>query len=111
MAGVLESSEDVQEIPRQTSRVLSMLADRTFSLRVDAIDEKNLANNMQKIANRVSAGLIVAALIVAAALLMNVETQATLWGYPAFAMVVFMFAGVVGVGLVISILWNDRGKP
>ena len=110
MSGILESSEDVQDIPRQTSRLLAMLADKEFSLRVDAIDELNLAANMQKIANRVAVGLIVAALIIAAALLMNVQTKATLWGYPAFAMAIFMFAGVLGIGLVLSVLWNDRGK-
>ena len=110
MASMLEISDITRDMPRQLSQILSLLADNRLSVRVDAFDENRFAANLQKIANRVTVGLIVAALIVGAAMLMRIETAATLFGYPAFAMVFFLIAGLLGIGLVVSVLWKDRDR-
>lgn len=110
MASMLEISDIAREMPRQLGQILSLLADNRFTVRVDAFDENRFAANLQKIANRVTVGLIVAALIVGAAMLMRIETDATLFGYPAFAMVFFLVAGLLGIGLVVSVLWKDRDR-
>jgi hypothetical protein len=52
--------------------------------------------------------LILAALIVGAALLMRVETNFEIFGYPGLAMVCFLAAGGGGFWLVLSILWQDH---
>lgn len=68
--------------------------------------------NMQKIANRISTGIIVAALILASAMLMRQEGGARLMGYPAIALVFFVVAAVLGLAIVISALLSDRrAKP
>ena len=68
--------------------------------------------NMQKIANRISTGIIVAALILASAMLMRHEGGARLLGYPAIALVFFIVAAVLGLGIVVSALLRDRrAKP
>ena len=41
-------------------------------------------------------------------MLMQVPTQFRLLGYPGLAILCFLGAGAGGVGLVVSILWNDR---
>jgi hypothetical protein len=68
---------------------------------------------MQKTANRLTTGLILAALILGAALMMRVQTRFTIWGYPGIAMLFFLGAAVLGIWLVFSILRSDvhRGKP
>lgn len=109
-ANLLSVNSLVREMPRHAGQVLAALAENRLTVRVDAFDESRFAENMQKIANRVTVGLIVAALIVGAAMLMRIETEATLWGYPAFAMVCFLGAGLLGFGLVGSVLLNDRKK-
>jgi ubiquinone biosynthesis protein len=55
----------------------------------------------------VVAGLVLAALIVGAAMMARVETQATILGYPALALVFFVVAGLMGLWLVVTILRND----
>ena len=110
ISNTLELADMARSVPRQLSKILTLLADNRLTVNVDAFDETRFASNLQKIANRVTVGLIVAALIVAAAMLMRIETEATLWGYPAFAMVFFLVAGLLGIGLVVSVLWNDREK-
>jgi hypothetical protein len=63
---------------------------------------------LQKIANRITLGLVMAALIVGAAMLMQVETEFTLLGYPGLAMILFIGAVVGGVGLVVNIVRTDE---
>lgn len=54
-------------------------------------------------------GLILAALIVGAALLMRVETKIQIFGYPGLAILCFLAAVAGGVALIIEILRHDRG--
>jgi ubiquinone biosynthesis protein len=52
---------------------------------------------------------VLAALIVGAALLVRVETRATLFGSPALAIVFFLVAALSGLGLVIATVLG-RGR-
>jgi FtsH-binding integral membrane protein len=63
---------------------------------------------LQKIANRITLGLVVAALIVGAALLMRIETSFRIFGYPGLAMIFFLLAAAAGLVLVVSILFYDE---
>lgn len=97
----------VQQLPGRVNRILDRVADNDLKIRVDAIDETRLMEGMQKVANRITVGLILAALIIGAALLMRVETSFQLFGYPGLAILLFLGAAAGGLMLVISILTND----
>jgi ubiquinone biosynthesis protein len=62
---------------------------------------------MQKVANRIALGLVLAALIVGAALLMDVQTSFQIFGYPGLAILLFLAAAAGGLALAIVILAND----
>ncbi|MFL6573555.1 MAG: ABC1 kinase family protein [Burkholderiales bacterium] len=97
----------VQNLPGRVNRILDRLADNEFQVKVDAIDETRLMEGMQKVANRISLGLVLAALIIGAALLMRVETPFRLFGYPGLAILLFLAAAAGGVALAASILASD----
>ena len=97
----------VQNLPGRVNRILDRLADNEFQVKVDAIDETRLMEGMQKVANRISLGLVLAALIVGAALLMRVETSFRLFGYPGIAILLFLAAAAGGIALAVSILASD----
>ena len=59
-------------------------------------------------ANRITVGLILAALIVGAALLMRVDTSFRIWGYPGLAIIFFLAAAGGGIALLINILFYDK---
>lgn len=102
----------VREAPRRASDILALLADNRMQVKVTGLEESYLMENMQKIANRISAGVIVAALILASALLMRETGGPRLLGYPALATLLFVAAAVLGFGIVISALLRDRrAKP
>jgi Co/Zn/Cd efflux system component len=67
-------------------------------------------DGLQKIANRITLGLILAALIIGAALMMRVETAFKILGYPGLPAIFFLLAAVAGLILAGSILLTDE-KP
>ena len=78
------------------------------SVKVDAIDEHLLMEGIQKIANRITLGLVLAALIVGAAMLMDVPTSFRILGYPGLAIIFFIAAATGGLLLIFNILFYDE---
>lgn len=107
---MLEVQELARDAPRRVSAILHMLAENRLRVHVAGLEESHLLESLQKIANRICAGIVIAALIVGAAMMMSVDTDATLFGYPALALVMFLIAAAFGIVLVISMLMGDR-KP
>jgi ubiquinone biosynthesis protein len=108
LSAILEMNEFVQHLPSRLNRVLDNLAENRLRVRVDAIDEAELISGLQKIANRITTGLVLAALILGAAMLMRVETTFRILGYPGLAMLLFI-AALIGVGVVVyDIMFHDR---
>src|SRR5690606_12022918 len=83
------------------------ISDNQFEVQVNSIDEVRLIHNLHKIGNRLSLSLVLAALIVGAAMLMRVDTEFTILGYPGIAMILFLVAAAFGFALVISILFGE----
>jgi predicted unusual protein kinase regulating ubiquinone biosynthesis (AarF/ABC1/UbiB family) len=69
IASVLEAKEFAEKLPGRVNRVLDSLAASELKLKIELIDHGEILDGLQKIANRISIGLVVAALILAAALI------------------------------------------
>ena len=110
VATAMELNEFVQQLPRRINRVFEKVAENELTLKVDAFDEVKLMEGMQKIANRITVGLIIAACTIGAALMLRVPSSFTILGYPALAMLLFLVAFVSGGLLVYSILFGDEHK-
>jgi predicted unusual protein kinase regulating ubiquinone biosynthesis (AarF/ABC1/UbiB family) len=107
---LLETKGFVEKLPGRVNRFLDAIANNEMEIKVDAIDEVRLMEGLQKIANRITMGLVLAALIVGAALLMRVETSFKIFGYPGIAMIFFFIAAASGMFLVFHIFFNDVKK-
>jgi predicted unusual protein kinase regulating ubiquinone biosynthesis (AarF/ABC1/UbiB family) len=108
LTSVLEARDFVEELPGRVNRVMDSLSHGEFELKVHAFDEAELLRGLQKLANRVTAGLVVAALVVGAALLMRVDTSSKLFGYPSVAIVCFLLAAACAFALLVNIFMADR---
>ena len=86
---------------------MDAVSNREIEVRVKAVDSALLLEGFQKIANRITTGLILAALIIGAALLMRVDTTFRLMGYPGFAIVCFIAAAGGGAWLIWTIIQQD----
>ncbi|HZI87422.1 MAG TPA: AarF/UbiB family protein [Pyrinomonadaceae bacterium] len=107
LSGAVEVKEFVEKLPTRVNRILDAVGNNELKIRVDAIDEKVVLEGLQKVANRISLGLVLAALIVGAAMLMRVETSFRILGYPGFSMIFFLIAAIAGIALAINIVMND----
>jgi len=110
LATMLDAKQFAEKLPARVNRVLDALAGNELKLKMELIDEGAIIDGLQKVANRVALGLVMAALIVAAALLMQVPTTFRLLGYPGLAMILFIIAGGAGAMLAVQIIAHDRAS-
>jgi ubiquinone biosynthesis protein len=109
---MLEVQSLLRESPRKISDILSLLAENRLSVQLGGLDDSQLMENLQKIANRIAAGVITASLILASALMMRMETGFRLFGYPALALVPFVIGTLMGLALVWSSFRRDhKARP
>jgi ubiquinone biosynthesis protein len=108
LSTVLEAKEFAEKLPGRVNRVLDALAASELKLKVEVIDDGAIIEGLQKVANRITHGLILAAMIVSAAMVMRVDTTFKILGYPGLAMILFSLAGLGTAYLAYEILRHDR---
>ncbi|CRQ75789.1 AarF/UbiB family protein [Stenotrophomonas sp. BSUC-16] len=104
----MELQQLLRDGPRKLSDIMALLAENRLQMKVTGLEESRLMENLQKIANRVAAGIISAALIMAAAMMMKIDTGWHLFGYPLIALILLLIGVVLGLGIVTSALLFDR---
>jgi ubiquinone biosynthesis protein len=102
-SSILDAQELAQKLPPRINTILGSMAEDRFKLNINAFDEGRAYENLHRMINRLSLSIVVAALIVGAAMLMQVDTEYTLFGYPGLAIILFLSAFAFGGGLAISI--------
>lgn len=107
-AQALETKKFTEKLPERLNIITEKLANNEFEIKIDAIDEQRLTDGFQKVANRISIGVIIAALIIGAALLMRIPSTFTILGYPGLAMIFFCTAAVIGLWLVLRMMMKDE---
>ncbi|MCU1350624.1 MAG: transporter protein, partial [Acidobacteria bacterium] len=58
--------------------------------------------------NRITVGVVIAALLIASSLMMRVPSRFTIFGYPGFAMVGYLIALAAASFLIITTFLRDR---
>ncbi|PWH86605.1 ABC1 kinase family protein [Brumimicrobium oceani] len=106
----LEMKDLTENLPFRINKFSENLANNKIRVKVDTIDEDKFTGAFQKVANRITAGLIIAALIIGAAMLVQIPSSFTVFGYPAFAFVLFIIAALIGMYLLYQILFKDANK-
>jgi len=110
-SGLLEMKDLVQRLPSRMNRILDAAADNKLGIKFDTgIDAHGFMLGLQTVANRITVGLVLAALIVGAAWMMQVPTSFRIWGYPGLAMLLFLAAAAGGLLLLLNIITTDRQK-
>lgn len=106
-ASVLEVREFAERLPGRVNRILDALAGNDLRLKVEVIDHGSIIEGLQKVANRIALALVLAALIVGAAMLMQVPTAFTILGYPGLAILLFLAAAAGGFWMAWTVLAGD----
>jgi ubiquinone biosynthesis protein len=107
LSAAMDAKEFAEKLPGRVNKVMDALAEGQMTLNIQGIDEKELMRGIQKLANRLTTGLIIGALIVGAAMLMRIDTKSKLFGYPSLAIVCFLAAALAGVWLILNSVMHD----
>src|SRR5699024_10479366 len=105
----VESKEFLEMLPERMNKFFSHLAENEWEIKVKAIDEKQFTRGIQKVANRITMGLIIAALLISASMLMQIPSGLVLFGYPGLAMTAFIVAVAGAVMIAIQVWSRDEG--
>jgi ubiquinone biosynthesis protein len=103
----LEVRDFAERLPGRLNRILDALSGNDLRLKIELIDHGSIIDGLQKVANRIALGVVLAALIIGAAMLMRVETPFTILGYPGLAMLLFLAAAAGGFWMAWTILAGD----
>jgi predicted unusual protein kinase regulating ubiquinone biosynthesis (AarF/ABC1/UbiB family) len=95
-----ESNDLLMALPHRLDLISSRLAANEFETQINVPQLSVMMQALQKVANRVFSGLVLAGLLVASAMLLPYRRVLGTAG--------FVLAGVIGVWMVLSILWSDR---
>jgi ubiquinone biosynthesis protein len=99
----MQTSDLVGSLPHRIDLVTQRLANGEFEMRVDVPQLPVLFSGLQRVANRIFSGLVLAAIIIASAMLINSRRTLGTLG--------FILAGAVGACMVLVIWWGDRKRP
>jgi ubiquinone biosynthesis protein len=107
MSAAMEAKEFAERFPGRVNKVMDALSEGELTLNVKGIDEQDIMRGVQKLANRLTMGLVVAALVIGAALIMRIPTKTQIFGYPALAIVLFLIAAAAALWLLVTIQLSD----
>ena len=107
-SSLLEMKDFIGGLPNRLNRIMDAITNQELEVKVKAVDATLVMEGFQKIANRITTGIVLAALIIGACQLMKIESNFRLLGYPGLAIVCFLAAAAGGFWLVISIFVQDH---
>lgn len=97
-----EASDFIGAWPHRLDVITKQIAANDIGLRLDTPQLGTLLEGMQKIANRIFTGLVLAGLLVASGLLIQ--------SWPRLGIIGFSIAAVIAVDMILSILISDRKR-
>jgi ubiquinone biosynthesis protein len=107
-SSMLELKDFVGGLPPKMNKLLDSLGEPRLEVFIRPRDKHQFLAGINHSANRITAGLLLASLIVGAALLMRVPTEFRLFGYPGLAIICFLLAATGGIILLANIVFQDR---
>ena len=97
-----EGSDLLMALPHRLDIITARMASNEFSTRIDVPQLTLMMEGLQKVANRIFSGLVLAGLLVASSMLIPYRRALATWG--------FVLAGAIAIWMVLAILWSDRDK-
>jgi len=98
----------VAGLPKDLARLLTAARRGKLEVQIDVTHLKHMGNQIDRAANRLAVGLVIAALIIGSSIVMTVPGGPTLLGLPFFGLLGFLGALAGSLWLLVSI-WRSGG--
>ncbi|MFC4727373.1 ABC1 kinase family protein [Coralloluteibacterium thermophilus] len=108
LRAALDTADVLADLPRDLRRLLRAGREGNLRFRIDVERLSRFGDQFAHAVNRLTLGIVIAALIVGSSIALTARGGPTLLGLPAFGLLGFLGAGVAGVWLLVSI-WRSGG--
>ena len=105
---LLDLNQLVLDLPHRAREVMDLSATNKLTFGIKLTQAEEFLSGMHKIANRITVGVVIAALLVSSALMMRVPSRFAILGYPGLAVMGYLAAAVAAVYLIFTTLKKDR---
>lgn len=104
----LEANKLYLDSPGRLNIVLNKLAKDDLTIKFEHEHLEGLIKALHQISNRLTIAIVITAIILGSALIMQVGLGRPIFGYPSFAFFGFIFAALLGIYLIIRIFRSER---
>jgi len=104
---LLELNHLIHDLPHQAREIIDLTAAGRLSFGLNLTQAEQFLAGMHKIANRITVGVIIAALLIASSMIMRIPTGTHLLGYPALAVIGYLLATAAGLYLILTTFIRD----
>ncbi|MBV8519659.1 MAG: AarF/ABC1/UbiB kinase family protein [Acidobacteria bacterium] len=105
---LLDLNQLVLDLPRRTREIIDLTAAGKLALTIKLSQAEEFLAGIHKVANRITIGVVIAALLVSSSMMMRVPSRFTIFGYPGLAVFGYLLASAAAFYLILSTLIRDR---
>jgi ubiquinone biosynthesis protein len=105
---LLDLNQLVLDFPHRAREIIDLAATGRLSMGIKLSQAEEFLSGMHKIANRITVGVVIAALLISSSLIMRVPSRFSVFGYPGLAVLGYLLASAAGFYLVLSTIVRDR---
>ena len=97
-----------RELPLRLRQIVEKIDRGELNIRFQHANLGGLRSTLENITNRLTLGIIVAALIVASSMIITTGVKPLLFGFPALGIIGYLVSGVLGLWLIYNILRSRK---
>ena len=97
---MLDLNQLALDLPRRAREIVDLTAAGKLTVGIKLAQAEELLSGIHKVANRITIGIVIAALLISSSLMIRV--------YPSFALIGYILASIAGFYLIISTIVRDR---
>ena len=105
---LLDLNQLVLDLPHRTREIVDLTAAGRLSFGIKLTQAEEFLAGMHKIANRITVGVVIAALLISSSMMMRIPTSFTLFGLPGLPVLGYVLASVAAFYLILSTMLRDR---
>jgi len=97
-----------RSLPADVRELVGSFKHDGFKIALRPEDIHRLTDAQERSSNRVTFGMIIGSLIIGSSLLMQLSRGPNFLGFPLIGLVGYLIAGVLGLGMILSMWWSRR---
>jgi ubiquinone biosynthesis protein len=105
---LLDLNQLMLDLPHRAREIVDLTAAGRLSFGIKLTQAEEFLAGIHKIANRITVGVVIAALLVSSSLMMRVPSTFAIFGYPGLAVLGYLLASVAAFYLIFSTMSRDH---